>query len=85
MVNLRLGEPIRSQRGYVETVISVSNKLVGEDIIFDEYIRENKTEHAVAPEDGIPVVLGTRAGETYRAVRQELVDLASAVKKRSGL
>lgn len=85
MVNLRLGEPIRSQRGYVETVISVSNKLVGEDIIFDEYIRENKTEHAVAPEDGIPVVLGTRTGKTYRAVRQELVDLASAVKKRSGL
>lgn len=85
MVNLRLGEPIRNQKGYVETVVSVAKKLVGRDIVFDEYIRENKTEHAVAPEDDIPVVLGDRSGETYRAVRQELVDLASAVRKRVGI
>lgn len=85
MVNLRLGEPIRNQKGYVETVISVATKLVGKDIVFDEYIRENKTEHAVAPEDGIPVVLGSRPGETYRAVRQEFVDFSKAVRERADL
>ncbi len=85
MVNLRLGEPIRNQKGYVQTVIDVAQKLVGKDIVFDEYIRENKTEHAVAPEEGVPVVLGSRHGETYRAVRQELVELASSVKNRAGL
>lgn len=85
MVNLRLGEPIRNQKGYVETVIDVAKKLVGKDIVFDEYIRENKTEHAVAPEEGVPVVLGSRQGETYRAVRQELVDLAKSVRERAKL
>jgi chromosome partitioning protein len=85
MVNLRLGDPIRSQKGYVETVISVAEKLVGRDIVFDEYIRENKTEHAVAPEEGVPVVMGSRAGKTYDEVRQELRDLAKAVKLRMGL
>lgn len=85
MVNLRLGEPIRNQKGYVEAVISVVTRLVGRDMVFDEYVRENKTEHAVAPEEGIPVVLGSRQGETYRAVRQELVDLANEVKRRANL
>jgi chromosome partitioning protein len=85
MVNLRLGEPIRNQKGYVETVFAVAQKLVGKDIVFDEYIRENKTEHAVAPEEGVPVVLGSRRGGTYEAVRQELVELAKSVRDRAKL
>ena len=85
MVNLRLREPIRNQKGYVETVIAVAAKLLGKDIVFDEFIRENKTEHAVAPEDGIPVVLGYRAGKTYDEVRHEFVVFASEVRRRAGL
>lgn len=85
MVNLRLGEPIRNQKGYVQNLVALTSKLVGKDIVFDEYIRENKMEHSVAPEDGVPVVLGTRQGETYRMVRQEFVDFAKVVRKRVGL
>jgi chromosome partitioning protein len=87
MLSLRLGEPIRNQKGYVRSVMDVATRPVasgglGEDITFDEYIRENKTEHATAPEDGIPVVLGDRRGPTYEAVREELRELAGAVRRR---
>lgn len=90
MASLRLGEPIRSLQGYVSSVIDVARRPVaagglGRDITFDEYIRENKTEHATAPENGIPVVLGDRRGDTYEGVRNELQRLASAVKTRMGL
>ena len=85
MVNLRLGEPIRAQRGYVKTIIDRSNELLGKDIVFEEYIRENKTRHADAPENAIPVVLEYVAGTTYEQVRGELIDLASAVQKRMQL
>jgi chromosome partitioning protein len=90
MVNLRSREPIRNQRGYVRSVMDVANRPpdqggLGRDITFDEYIRENKTEHSTAPEDGIPVVLGDRRGATYEEVRQELRDLATAVRSRMSL
>lgn len=90
MISLRSGEPIRNQKGYVQSVIDVALRPVdkgglGEDITFDEYIRENKTEHSTAPEDGIPVVLGERHGKTYIEVREELRQLVLAVRKRIGL
>jgi chromosome partitioning protein len=90
MVNLRSGEPIRNQKGYVRSVMDVAIRPpnqggLGRDITFDEYIRENKTEHSTAPEDGIPVVLGDRRGATYEDVRQELRDLATAVRSRISL
>ena len=90
MMSLRLGEPIRNQKGYVASVMDVARRPLdagglGRDITFDEYVRENKTEHATAPEDGIPVVFGDRRGATYEEVRNELRALARAVRNRIAL
>ncbi len=90
MLNLRLGDPIRNQKGYVRSVIDVAARSVatgglGKDITFEEYVRENKTEHATAPEDGVPVVFGDRPGTTYQGVREELRQLAKAVRERMSL
>ncbi len=87
MVSLRKEELIRNQKGYYLDLMELAKKPVnqggvGRDIVFEEVIRENKTEHATAPEIGIPVVLGDRRGETYEQVRQELRDLTAAIRQR---
>ena len=41
--------------------------------VFDQWMRENKTIYADAPEYGVPVVIGRRpSGATYRAVVEEI-------------
>jgi chromosome partitioning protein len=83
MVNLRLGEPIRTQKGFVRTIIDRSQQLLGRDIVIEDYTRENKTLHADAPEDGVPVVLENVPNQkTYIEVKGELVNVTNAVLKR---
>lgn len=90
MVSLYNREPIRNQRGYFSAVIELATRPVeagglGRDITFDEYVRENKSEHATAPEVGIPVIFGDSRGKTYVEVRAELRQLAKAVRERLSL
>ena len=83
MVNLRLGEPIKSQKGFVSSIIQSSIEKLSHDIVFDEVTRENKTLHADAPLDGVPVVLENVPNQTtYIAVKKELVDVTTALLKR---
>ena len=83
MVNLRLGEPIKSQKGFVSSIIQSSIGKLSHDIVFDEVTRENKTLHADAPLDGVPVVLENVPNQTtYIAVKKELVDVTTALLKR---
>ena len=83
MVNLRLGEPIRAQRGFVRSIIDRSVQLLGQDIVFDVYTRENKTLHADAPESGVPVVLEEVPRQaTYEEVKRELIEVTNVVWDR---
>ena len=52
---------------------------------FKSTLRENKTMHASAPEDGIPVILKKPSGNTQKLVKQELEDLLKEFIERLGI
>lgn len=66
MIQIYCGEPISSQRPF----IAQTRKL---DVpVFDEYIRENKTMFADAPQYGVPVVLNAYSAGTHNDVVEEI-------------
>ncbi len=54
-------------------------------LTFKSMIRENKTSHASAPKDGIPVIMKKVNGFTYKGVKKELEDLVDEFIERVGL
>ena len=76
MIQVRNQQPISAQQQYIEQV-----KRLGIPIL-QTYIRENKTIYADAPEYGVPVVLKSVSGHTYRDVQDELEQLATEVLKK---
>ena len=67
MIQVYGGQPIRSQRQYIQQVTQLGVP------VFDHRIRENKTHYATAPEEGAPVVL--RGGSTHSTFVQEFEGL----------
>ncbi len=72
MVSFRSKEPYSAQRTYMDRV---RNELGLPT--FKNYVRENKTMYADAPEYGIPVILGKAASRTHREVKEELEALVA--------
>ncbi len=67
MVQVTSGKPIAAQRPFISQVANLRMP------VFDQWIRENKTLFADAPEYGVPVVIGNRpSGQTYKTVVQEI-------------
>ena len=54
-------------------------------LTFKSMIRENKTSHASAPKDGIPVIMKKASGLTYKGVKKELENLVDEFIERVGL
>ena len=70
MVQVRDGRPISAQRPFISQVESLDMPT------FKQWIRENKTLFADAPEYGVPVVIGSLpSGRTYRTVVEEIRDI----------
>lgn len=67
MVQVTSGRPIAAQRPFISQVESLHMPT------FKQWMRENKTLFADAPEYGVPVVIGNRlGGSTYRTVVDEI-------------
>ena len=72
MVQVRNDEPIAAQRPFIAQVKGLGMP------VFDQWMRENKTLFADAPEYGVPVVIGgLPSGQTYRDVVQEIEHFVS--------
>ena len=72
MVQVTSGRPIAAQRPFISNVENLGMR------VFDQWIRENKTLFADAPEYGVPVALGNRrSGPTYKTVVQEIEDFVT--------
>lgn len=69
MIKIYGGEPISTQRQYIQAISNLSVPT------FITRIRENKTIYGDAPEYGVPVVVKSVSGETYENVRNELEQL----------
>ncbi len=67
MVQFRSQEPISAHRGYMNQIRALEGLMV-----FDSYIRENKTAFGEAPETLLPVVLKRYTGPTYTNIVAEL-------------
>lgn len=66
MVQFYRGRPISHTRQFI-----AQTKILGQEKkfrVFDNYFRENKTLHADAPEQGVPVVLSSN----YRGIGDEI-------------
>ena len=76
MVQVRKDEPIAAQRPFIAQVRDLDMP------VFDQWMRENKTVFADAPEYGVPVVIGDLpSGQTYRAVVREIQHFATEFEK----
>lgn len=76
MIQIYGGEPISSQRPF----IAQAKKL---DVpVFDEYIRENKTIFADAPQYGVPVVLNAYNAGTHNDVVEEIEGFVSEFARK---
>ena len=72
MVQVRSGRPIAAQRPFMSNVEDLGMP------VFGQWMRENKTLFADAPEYGVPVALGSwRSGRTYRDVVKEIEDFVT--------
>lgn len=67
MVQVRNNEPIAALRPFIAQVKGLDMP------VFGQWMRENKTLFADAPEYGVPVVIGGRpSGQTYQTVVKEI-------------
>jgi hypothetical protein len=77
---------ITNQRDYPVSIQSfVQTKLPNQEIVFKQSSRENKSKHASAPLDRVPVVLSTSKGSPYKKMRREFIDIAAEVRRRLGI
>jgi chromosome partitioning protein len=79
MVSIRNREPISTQKSYISKVQRSGLP------VFDNYIRENKTIFATAPENGVPVVLKTDAYGTHLTIRDELENIVTELINKTGI
>lgn len=79
MVSFYGGEPISAQREYIAQVRRTGINT------FENYMRENKTLFAGAPEYGVPVALRSDLSGTYLTVRTELEDIVEELIASSGI
>lgn len=79
MVSIRNDEPISTQKSYISKVQRSGLP------VFENYIRENKTIFATAPENGVPVVLKTDAHGTHLTVREELENIVTELINETGI
>ena len=76
MVQVRSGKPIAALRPFIAQVANLDMP------VFDQWMRENKTLFADAPEYGVPVVIGSRpSGQTYETVVQEIEHFVTEFEK----
>jgi len=71
MISMYGGQPISTQRQYIQEIQNLSVPTLS------TLIRDNKTIYGDAPEYGVPVVIKAVSGQTYVNVQQELEDLAT--------
>lgn len=76
MIQIYGGRPISSQRPYISQIRNLDLP------VFDNWIRENKTFFADAPEYGIPVVLKSSSSTTQTKVRKEIEGFVSEFERR---
>lgn len=80
MITVRNGEPISSQKVYVQELLHNNISL------FDSMIRVNNTVYASAPQEGRPVVMNNfSAGTTYGDIVDELETLTTEFIKKAGI
>lgn len=79
MIAVRDNKPISTQDNYIKQVIKNGRN------VFEAKIRDNKSIYAVAPEEGIPVVLRKQSDPTSKAINKELKDLTTEFIKKVGL
>jgi chromosome partitioning protein len=75
MIQMRNGEPIKSQQHYIEYIKRY------EIPVFDNYVIENNTIFARASQDGIPVSLTTYSNESHQTIVYHLGYLANVKKQ----
>lgn len=75
MVSIYGGEPISALRNYMSQVRRTGT------VVFESYMRENKTLFSSAPENGVPVVLKADVSTgTHKDVRSELEGIVSELR-----
>lgn len=79
MIQIYNGQPISTQRPYIS-----QTKRLGVPV-FKEWIRENKTIFADAPQYGVPVVLNRYGTGTYKDVVDELERFVTEFASKIGL
>lgn len=80
MISIRNGEPITSQKAYIEELLRNNIE------IFDNMIRLNNTVYASAPQYGTPVVMHTyTSGTTYDTIVNELENLTTEFMTKAGI
>lgn len=79
MVGIRNNAPYKALQHYISQVQRLGIPT------FETIIRENKTLHSEAPQDGVPVVLSDAPTETHQNVRSELENLVSEIISRTGI
>ena len=99
LVDVGKGEPMNLQLlGIVCNMVSKKGSgLISEEeiykkelnslnlITFKSTLRENKTMHASAPKEGIPVILKKPSGNTQKLVKEELEELLNEFIERLGI
>lgn len=80
MISIRNGEPITSQKAYIEELSRNNIE------IFENMIRLNNTVFASAPQYGTPVVMHTyTSGSTYDNIVNELENLTTEFMTKAGI
>jgi chromosome partitioning protein len=78
MVQIYGKQPVAAQRPYIAQVKALKPKVP----VFAKYIRENKTLHAGAAAEGVPIVFETT---DYRGLRSEMEAVVGEFIKKLGL
>jgi len=84
MIQLYGGEPISTIRPFISQTKRLG-KEKSDFTVFESYFRENKTLFAETPVTGVPVVLNSYKGKTYKEVVSEMEDLVSEFIDKSGI
>ena len=77
MILVRNGEPIAAQRRYISNVKDLDMDVP----VLDQWMRENKTFFADAPEYGVPVALLGTSNPTQQAVVREIEDFVTEFER----